>query len=217
MSRHNCQISVLVAEDHPVVLHGIVSLLRSYPDITVVAECSDGHAAVKGIKEFAPDVAVLDMAMPGHGGLEVLSTIAAFASQTRVIFLTATATESQILTAIARGAKGILHKDVASDELMQSIRKVAQGNKWYSETVAEIIDRASQRIAQIPCREHLSVREKQVTQLASTGLSNKGIARSLYLTEGTVKVHLHNIFQKLGVPNRTALTALAIARPSEAA
>ena len=85
--------------------------------------------------------------------------------------------------AIARGAKGILHKDVASDELMQSIRKVAQGNKWYSETVAEIIDRASQRIAQIPCREHLSVREKQVTQIASTGLSNKGIARSLYLTK----------------------------------
>jgi DNA-binding NarL/FixJ family response regulator len=86
-----------------------------------------------------------------------------------------------------------------------------------SETVAEIIDRASQRIAQIPCREHLSVRQKQVIQLASTGLSNKGIARSLYLTEGTIKIHLHNIYQKLGVPNRTALTALAIARPSEAA
>jgi DNA-binding NarL/FixJ family response regulator len=208
--------SVLVADDHPVVLQGLVSLLRSCPDFNVVAECRDGRAAVKAIEQFAPCVAVLDMAMPGLNGLEVLLTIAGFASKTRVVFLTAAATDNQILTALARGANGMLHKDAAADELTRCIREVAQGRQWLSKSMTELIARVSKRTP-AAANGSLSMREKEVMQLASTGLSNKEIGRSLNLSEGTVKIHLHNIYQKLGVPNRTTLTALAIAHRRDAA
>lgn len=210
-------ISVVVADDHPVVLQGLVSLLRSCPDFNVVAECRDGRAAVKAIEQFAPSVAVLDIAMPSLTGLEVLQTIAGFGSKTRVVFLTATATESQIVTAISRGAKGVLHKEIAAEELTKCIREVAQGRQWLSQSVADLVARFAQRTPLPAHGESLSVREKEVMQLASTGLSNKQIGRTLNLSEGTVKIHLHNIYQKLGVPNRTSLTALAISNRRDAA
>jgi two-component system nitrate/nitrite response regulator NarL len=207
----NPLISVVVADDHPVVLRGLVSLLRSCPDFNVVAECRDGRAAVKAIEQFAPSIAVLDMVMPGLNGLEVFLAIAAFGSKTRIVFLTALATANQILTAMGRGAKGILHKDVAADELTKCIRAVAQGQEWLSESMAELIARVSKQVPPSANGNSLSMREKEVMNLASSGLSNKEIVRRLSLSEGTVKTHLHNIYQRLGVPNRTTLTALAIA------
>ncbi len=165
-------ISIVLADDHPVVLQGMASILRSQPDINVVALCEDGIAAAKAIRLFVPDIAVLDISMPGLNGLDVLSSITSDGLATKVIFLSATATDGQILTAITRGAKGIMLKDIAPESLANCVRQV-------------------------------------VVSLCE-GNSNKMIARQLNLTEGTVKVHLSNIYNKLGVANRTALTALTI-------
>jgi DNA-binding NarL/FixJ family response regulator len=212
----NNRISVLVADDHSLVRQGISGLLRSYPDITVVAECHDGTAALKAIAEFTPDIAVLDIAMPGLSGLEVLSMLATSPQRTKIVVLTATATERQLVTAIARGARGLLHKDVALDELIECIRAVAHGEKWLSATVAEVIASSERQPTTLKRVGQLSMREQEVMRLAATGLSNKEIARKLGLSDGTVKIHLHNIYQKLGVPNRTTLTALMIDRDAAA-
>jgi two-component system, NarL family, nitrate/nitrite response regulator NarL len=209
---HQC--STVVADDHPLVLRGLVELLECEPDISVVASCSDGAAALKAILELKPDVAVLDISMPGLTGLEVLGNLALQGCGTKVILLTASVVEIHILTAIAQGAKGLIMKDMALNVLVQCIREVASGQRWFS---ADLVDAAllhetghralSERLDQV-----LTSREREVMLLVSEGLANKEVGRRLGLSEGTVKIHIHNIFQKLKVPNRTALTALALAR-----
>jgi two-component system nitrate/nitrite response regulator NarL len=202
-------ISVLIADDHPVVLKGLVSLLHSCPDFTVVAEYRDGSAALEAIQQLAPDIAVLDMAMPGLSGLEVLS--GGFTSKTNIVFLTAAATDKEIVTAVARGAKGVLHKEVAPDELVQCIREVAHGRQWFSEAATELISNYRARAATLKhVVDQLTNREQDVMRLVSTGLSNKEIARKLKISEGTIKLHLHNIYRKVGVRNRTELTVLMV-------
>src|SRR6266511_4067311 len=120
-------ISIVLADDHPVVLHGMASILRTQPDIKVVALCGDGIAAAKSIRTLVPDIAVLDISMPGLNGLDVLSGITSDGLSTKVIFLTAVATDSQILTAITRGAKGIMLEDMATESLADCVRQVASG------------------------------------------------------------------------------------------
>ena len=205
-------ISIVLADDHPVVLHGVADILRAEPDMNVLAACNDGIAAVQSIRQFAPDIAVLDIAMPGLNGLEVLATIVGEGFQTKVVFLTASATDESVLAAIAHGAKGIMLKDAAPDSLVECVRNVAAGKQWFPPDVVELaLKRDGGRRAN---SEHfvrkLTTREKEIVVLVAEGLSNKTIARRFDLTEGTVKVHLHNIYEKLEVPNRTALTALAI-------
>jgi two-component system, NarL family, nitrate/nitrite response regulator NarL len=205
-------ISIVLADDHPVVLHGIASILRSQPDINVVALCGDGIAAAKSIRTLVPAIAVLDISMPGLNGLDVLSGITSEGLSTKVIFLTAVATDSQILTAITRGAKGIMLKDIAPESLADCVRQVASGRQWFP---ADVVDAAMEReigrrVQSKQLVQTLTPRERQVVVSLCEGNSNKRIARQLNLTEGTVKVHLSNIYNKLGVANRTALTALTI-------
>jgi two-component system nitrate/nitrite response regulator NarL len=205
-------VSIVVADDHPVVLHGAAGILRTQPDLNVVATCRDGMAAVDAILQLAPDVAVLDFAMPKLNGLEVLSKIAVDGCKTKVVILTAVATDAEILAAVAHGAKGIMLKDAAADSLVDCVRAVAAGKQWFPTDVLEV---ALQREAQRPAEpdsyvKRLTAREQQIVLLVADGLSNKEIARRIDLTEGTIKIHLHNIYEKLDVPNRTALTALAV-------
>jgi two-component system, NarL family, nitrate/nitrite response regulator NarL len=205
-------ISIVLADDHPVVLQGMASILRSQPDINVVALCEDGIAAAKAIRLFVPDIAVLDISMPGLNGLDVLSGITSDGLATKVIFLSATATDGQILTAITRGAKGIMLKDIAPESLANCVRQVAKGRQWFP---ADVVDAAMERemgrrVQSKQLVQTLTPRERQVVVSLCEGNSNKMIARQLNLTEGTVKVHLSNIYNKLGVANRTALTALTI-------
>ena len=206
-------LSIVVADDHPVVLHGIAAILQANAEMEVVAVCSDGAAAVKAIRKFTPSVAVLDVAMPGLNGLDVLAAIAADRHGTKVVLLTATATDGQILTAIARGVRGILLKDAALDDLVDCVREVAAGRNWLpSDVIDAALERETgRRLMGLRVTESLSLREREVMLLVSEGLSNKGVGRRLNLSEGTVKIHLHNIYQKVGVANRTALTGLAIA------
>lgn len=206
------QISVLVADDHPVVLHGLVSLLAAQSNLLVVASCADGEAAVQAVEKYEPDVAVLDIAMPRLDGLDALAMIAARYA-TKIIFLSATATDEQILIAIARGAKGIMLKETAIDDLINCVREVAAGGLWLPPALVEAaLERETGRRLQTDrISQSLTIREREVMKQVSEGLTNKEVANRLGLSEGTVKIHLHNIYEKVGVPNRTALTALAIA------
>jgi two-component system, NarL family, nitrate/nitrite response regulator NarL len=206
-------ISVVVADDHPIVLEGVVGVLRMHRDLNIVAVCSEGFGAARAIREFRPDVAVLDVSMPGMSGIDILSTIAEHRYETKVIFLTAGVSDKQLLTAIAQRACGFILKDVAADKIVQCVRDVAAGQKWIPTNIVEAALQREEGRRDII--EKLTVRERQIILLISEGFSNKAIGRQLNLTEGTVKIHLHNIYGKLEVPNRTALTALAIAYQTE--
>jgi two-component system nitrate/nitrite response regulator NarL len=217
MTNRDKSISVVLVDDHPAILLGVAELLRSNRDIKVVAACTNGTAAMQAIRQLAPTVAVLDFFMPGLNGLEVLAKISTERSVTKAVFLTATATDKQLLTAVAGGAKGIVLKEMALDELVQCIRVVAEGREWLPPS---LIDAAVEReAARQSVSKHLSqsitCRERQIVLLVAEGLSNKEMCRRLGLSEGTVKIHLHNVDEKVGVNNRTALAAMAIAGREE--
>jgi DNA-binding NarL/FixJ family response regulator len=210
-------ISVVLADDHPVILLGVAELLRSNPDINLAATCSDGTAVMQAIRQLAPTVAVLDFFMPGLNGLEVLTKMSAESSVTRAVFLTATATDKQLLTAVSRGAKGIVLKDMALDELVQCIRVVAGGREWLPPSLIDAAFKreSARQSVSAHLTQSLTCRERQIVLLVAEGLSNKQMCRRLGLSEGTVKIHLHNIYEKVGVNNRTALAAMAVAGREE--
>ena len=203
---------VVLADDHPVVLSGLRMLLEADRSITVIAAYSNGAAALQSIRDHKPEVAVLDIYMPDLTGLDVLQAIEEDQIPTRVVFLTASATDDQIVTAIARGARGILLKDTAPETLLECLHKVAAGDRWLPpELVDAALEReAGRRLRGDQIEDLLTAREREVLLLVAEGLSNKEIARRINLSDGTVKIHLHNIYQKLGTPNRTAVAVLAL-------
>jgi DNA-binding NarL/FixJ family response regulator len=205
----NRPYTIVVADDHPIVLHGVGDILGAHADLTVIARCCDGLVAENAIRDLQPDIAVLDVSMPGMTGLEILSNIVAGGGATKVVLLTATATVYQITTAIGRGVHGIVLKRRALHDLVHCVREVAAGRLWFSPEIADTQNREARNSVKRP--DHpLTVRERQVMMLVSEGLSNKEVGRRLNLAEGTIKIHLHNIFDKVGVVNRTALTILAM-------
>jgi DNA-binding NarL/FixJ family response regulator len=201
-------LSVVVADDHPVVLHGIVDVLKSCTNIDVVGACYDGLSVLDATRKFSPDIAVLDIAMPGLNGLDVLATMAAEKLDTKVVFLTASITDEQIVSALAGGAKAILLKDAAPDDLLRCVHSVARGENWFPEELVNLaLEREKSRMQSKDFGHILTARERQILVLVAEGLPNKSVASRLGLSVGTVKIHLHNIYEKLGVPNRTTLTA----------
>src|SRR5262249_10592366 len=201
-TRH--RISIVVADDHPIVAQGVGGLLQAQQVMTVVAVCTSGAAAMTMICDQCPDVAVIDISMPEVDGFTVLSNVARRAA-TKIILLTANATDTQMMTAFAQGARGVFLKDGALDRLIECVREVAAGRYWFpNETVMQ------DQVFQSDPDQALTPREREVMALVAEGLSNKVIGRRLHLTEGTVKTHLHRIYGKVGVANRTALAAVAI-------
>jgi DNA-binding NarL/FixJ family response regulator len=198
-------VSVIVADDHPIVLRGLMEILRVPPDISVVAACTCGRDAAAAIQQFAPDVAVLDIIMPDLNGLDILSIIKRHGFKTSVVILTAVATEDHVLAAMTRGAKGLLFKDTAPDNLVDCVREVAKGKLWFpNDPIGAARERETGPQAEIGA---LTPREWQIALLVSEGLTDKLVAEQLNLAESTVKSHLHNIYKKLDLPNRTALSA----------
>jgi two-component system nitrate/nitrite response regulator NarL len=212
-------ISIVVADDHPVVLHGLADVLRANSDMNVVAVCSDGATALEAIRKWSPNVAVLDILMPGLNGLDVLTRIVADGLATKVVFLTATASDAQLVRAVSDGAQAIVLKEEALSELVQCIRAVAEGRVWLPLAVinAALEREAKRRSKSQILTQLLTIRERQVVLLIADGLSNKEVGRRLQVSEGTVKIHLHNIYQKLQVNNRTALATLAVTHRDELA
>jgi two-component system nitrate/nitrite response regulator NarL len=212
MSRIQQNVRLVIADDHPIVLEGIAKVLEAENDFELCAKCSSGADALRAVREHRPDVVVLDIAMPGISGLDALTHINAEALDTKTIFLTANATDSHILALIERGARALLMKDTAIGELADCIRQVAKGGRLFPNDIvdAAIERETGRRLAGAQFERVLSTREREVTLLVAEGLPNKEIARRLSLSEGTVRIHVHNIYQKTGIGSRAALTALAL-------
>jgi DNA-binding NarL/FixJ family response regulator len=176
-----------------------------------VAQASNGASALESIRTTAPDLAVLDINMPEMTGVDVLEAIEGDGLATRVILLTASASDAHIERAVNFGAWGIILKDTAAEDLLDCIEKVIGGERWLpDDLIGPAVARATQRRSDKTLLENtLTTREQELVRLVAEGLANKQIARRVNISEGTVKIHLHNVYQKLGVSNRTALTTLA--------
>lgn len=200
--------SVLIADDHPILLSGLKALIDADPDFNVVATAADGATALEKVRQIEPDVAVLDLNMPLRTGLDVLTQITAAGLGTSVVVLAATASDDDIHRLVTAGAKGLVLKESAPQLLIACLRAVAAGQVWFSEEVPAIVSRQGEQKRLWRERfESLTEREIEVVRLANAGASNKEIAYALQLVEGTVKVHLNNIFRKLHVATRAELSA----------
>jgi DNA-binding NarL/FixJ family response regulator len=201
----NDKIRILVAEDHLVARVGVSTIVNMQPDMTVVAEASNGQQAVELFRKHRPDVTLLDLRMPGMGGVEAATAIRAEFPTARMIALTTYGGDEDIRRALAAGVLAYLTKDVLHDELLKAIRAVHVGQTYLPAAVAAAL------AAQLP-RPDLSAREVQVLELIVRGLANKQIAYTLNIAEHTVKNHVKNILSKLGVQDRTQAATAAIQR-----
>jgi DNA-binding NarL/FixJ family response regulator len=205
------RIRIALADDHVIVLDGLEQLFKLEPEFEVVARSTTADAAVKAVEEYKPDVVVLDLAMPGHDGLWALRRIAELGLPTRTVLLTAHVDEEKLIEAIRLGVSGVVLKEMAPRLLMECVRKVHAGEKWLEkQSVARAMDRMLKRESDLDrLSSLLTPREMEIVQLAAEGLRNKEISERLSITEGTVKIHLHNIYEKLGVTGRTQLILYA--------
>ena len=199
------RIGVLIADDHSVLRQGLVSLIGFEADMIVVAEASNGREAVDLWKQFRPDVILLDLRMPELDGVGVIKQIRAEDENTRIIVLTTFDGDEDIYRAIHAGAKGYLLKDVPREALIDCIRRVHAGETCVPVNVA---NRLAQRISD----KGVSEREIDVLKLMAQGKSNKEIGSALFISAGTVKSHLKNIFAKLNVNSRAEAVANAARR-----
>ena len=201
--------SLMLCDDHPLILRGLADLIAADTDIDIVATCGGGQQAIDAILEHMPDLALLDISMPERDGIDVLKEVAREQWPVRVVFLTGCITDEQVIQAIAAGAYGIVLKESAAASLIDCLRHVAEGRRWLPSSIVQpAIRRASAAARRISPFELLTRREKEVARLIADGLSNKEAATRLAMSEGTVKIHLHSIYSKLGVDNRTAVAIL---------
>jgi DNA-binding NarL/FixJ family response regulator len=207
-------IRVLIADDHAVVRAGLHQLLGTADDIEVVATASDGAEAVARTAAAAPDVVLMDLSMPGMDGIEATRRIVAATPGPQVVVLTSFSDQRRILDALDAGASGYVLKDAAPEEILAAVRTASGGGAPLDPKAARVLLDA-QRLRQ-PARP-LTPREEEVLGLLGEGMANKAIARRLGITERTVKAHLSNIFQQLGVTDRTqaALWAREHPRPGD--
>lgn len=215
------KIRIVVADDHPIFRDGLCRLLALEEDFEVVAQASDGREVLEVLQQFEPDILLLDLKMPGLDGLGTLQRLQAARNQTRVIVLTASDDKNEFVQAMKLGTSGIVLKQTATELLIKSIRKVHAGEIWLdSHTTAAVIRQfVAAEEAPVPQmvtaprdreRSPLSQREREIVALVAQGFKNKEMAEKMFISEQTVKNHLHNIFDKLGVSDRLELALYAI-------
>jgi two-component system, NarL family, nitrate/nitrite response regulator NarL len=210
--------SVVIADRHPVVLQGLIKVLEAQSDFIVVACCADGTSCIEAMRRLAPDIAILDTSMPGLDGLEILAVSSSENLSTRLVFFTASIDSDELAMAAVGGAFGVILKDAAPEVLVQSLRQVADGQRLLPLISYEDVPRLQAKtVLSENALTVLTDRERQIMRLVSEGLSNKAIGRRLNIADGTIKQHLHHIYQKLEIDNRTALAALAISLPDRRA
>ncbi len=200
-------ISVLLVDDQTLVRQGIRSLLELSDNVRVIAEAADGEQAITMIPEVSPDVVLLDMRMPGKSGLDVLRALSASKQLPPTIILTTFDDDELVLAGLQSGARGYLLKDVTLEQLVEAVETVAGGGSLVRPAVTQRLltglDRMQNSFASLEQPDPLTDRETEILRLMAGGYSNKEIANSLQVAEGTVKNHVSNILSKLGVRDRT--------------
>ena len=199
------RIRVLVADDHPVVRAGLAAVISQQPELELVGEAEDGLQAVTGVREHQPDVVLMDLRMPRMDGVAAIRAIKAEFPDVQALAVTTYEGDVDIHRALEAGARGYLLKDMLLTDVLDAIRAVHNGERVIPPTVAA-------RLAEFTPRVELTEREIEVLQLVARGLSNRDIAGAIGRSDETVKLHLKNIFVKLGVADRTEAVTLAISR-----
>lgn len=201
------RIRIAIADDHPFILDGLEQLFRGEDDCEIVARCLNGEEALQAVERYRPDVLVLDVRMPRMDGIELLRVLHERQSATKVVLLTASLDDARLLEAFRLGASGLVLKESAPRLLAQSVRQVASGEQsWNGKAIAGALRLVLQREQAVAAASStLTPREVEVTKMVAAGLRNKEIASRLDITEGTVKFHLHSIYEKLRVDGRYAL------------
>ena len=209
-------VRILIADDHPIFRDGLKRLLESEGEFVVIGEACDGVEAVTLARQLTPEVMLLDLAMPRRQGLDALRELASDARAVRVILLTAAAEKEQIVEALQLGARGVVLKDSATQILLKSIRAVMQGEYWVGrESVSNLVQYLRTLVspsAGFPQRNkyRLTPRELEIIAAVVAGFANKEIAQYFKISEDTVKHHLSNIFDKVGVSSRLELALFAV-------
>lgn len=202
---------LVLADDHPIVLDGLEQLFRLEPELEVVARCRDGAETLRVVRSERPDLLLLDVKMPGRDGLAVLRAIRDERLPTRVVLLTAALDDEQLVEAVRLGVRGIVLKESAPRLLIKALHEVRAGGQWLEPAA---VSRALQKLGEREqglreAEKALTPRELEIVRMAATGLRNRDIAERLSITEGTVKIHFHNIYQKLDVNGRLELALYA--------
>jgi two-component system, NarL family, nitrate/nitrite response regulator NarL len=202
-------VSLVIADRSLQVLRGLTRLIGENSDFQIVATCRDGATCIQAIRDLRPNIALVGVFMPKLSGLEIVASAASEHLNTRVVFLTASAEDRNLVTAAAKGGFGVLPNEVGPDYLLHFLRHVAADRRLIP--LALVGKDASARETVESSLSILTDRERQIMHLVSEGLSNKVVGNRLGVSEGTIKVHLHHMYQKLAISNRTALAAMAIA------
>lgn len=204
-------VTLVLADDHPLILDGLECLCAREDDLQVLARCANGKETLAATHRLRPDVLVVDMHMPDMSGLDVVRELQKDGSGTRVIILASAPDEREALECMRLRVGGVVLKAMPSHLVIQSIRKVAAGDIWVEKEsfnrALELLLRREEGLQNLSVK--LSDRETQVMTLCAQGLTNSQIAAKLYVSEGTVKTHLHNVYRKLGVDSRVELVQFA--------
>lgn len=199
------KIRVLIVDDHSLVTEGLANIINYDPEMTVVAQAEDGQQAIDRYREHQPDVTLMDLRMPGMGGVEAITAICAEFKSARIIVLTTYDGDEDIYRGLRAGAQGYLLKDAKPNELLNAIRIVHSGQQYVSQTVGrKLVERMNNPV--------LSERELEVLRLMAQGLSNQDIGTALNIGESTVKSHVTHILNKLGVNDRTQAVIVSVRR-----
>src|SRR5690242_16031325 len=218
------KIRIVVADDHPIFRDGLCRLLALEEDFEVVAQAQDGRQVLDVLQQHEPDILMLDLKMPGLDGLATLQRLPSAKNKTRVIVLTASDDKNEFVQAMKFGTSGIVLKQTATELLIKSIRKVYAGEIWLDSHTTAAVMRQFASVDDVPApapagnaasprereRPPLSQREREIVALVAQGFKNKEMAEKMFISEQTVKNHLHNIFDKLGVSDRLELALYAI-------
>jgi DNA-binding NarL/FixJ family response regulator len=204
-------VTLIAADPHPLSLLGLAELLKTDPDFGLLARCSTAAETMKEVWRHHPDLLVIDLNLPDRNGMELIKELKNSSLSIKVVILTTAMDEEQTIDALRFGVKGVILKDMPSYLLVQCLQKVADGGVWMEkESIGNAFEKMLHREAGMRrLATILTARETEVMRHVASGLSNQQIADKLVLQEGTVKIHVHNIYRKLGMNNRVDLTLYA--------